>query len=538
MEEEGQHQTLAERLKAIGKSFLLTTSLKGIGRITKSKHWGFRVMWILATLVFWGIGSYFIFESIRIYASFPYSTLLGENNFAGDFPAVTVCNLNPYSERAADYLSQFYDTVKDGYENGRVEKFLKVVTAPKNFFQNIDQSEREIIGHRQDELIAACIPYFSYIPTQIYDNKYTCSEYNLTIRKHTDPDYFNCFTIEPVKKFEEHFQADSLSLVLYTGNFPLNVSVPPFVSLTPKSAKVGVRVALHHVNEVPYLKTGYDVAPGHVTTFSCTSTLYTRLPHPYGECMPLLRDGEQEIIYKNWYQCLLECIQNLTKLDCGCRDPGITIDDESGYPFCSTILENKEEMFKKMTCASEFFMERTYDCSDTSGCGLPCEEIIFDSQVSSSKWPDLQYHLAFYEQFIVGRDYAQKFKIYESIKDIMEYDTNKAYQMLAENSHLIENNFLQIQVTKRDDKMHTVTQNSTYSFIQLIGSLGGGLNLWIGFTVYVLIEIVETIMIFIQAIICGPKSRATRSIKVAEKNQNNRVSSSETALKNMVQEQK
>ncbi|ESO89372.1 hypothetical protein LOTGIDRAFT_72911, partial [Lottia gigantea] len=72
------------------------TSLHGVPRITLSRGYFRKVTWILLVLGGAAFAMYHLGKIVQNYREYPLSTLLSiENNNKLDFPAVTICNMNP-----------------------------------------------------------------------------------------------------------------------------------------------------------------------------------------------------------------------------------------------------------------------------------------------------------------------------------------------------------------------------------------------------------------------------------------------------------
>jgi hypothetical protein len=84
------------RSGSILREFALNTSTNGIPGIARSQSVHNRIFWSISTLIFTGIMTYFVVESILQYFQYPTQTSLSiVVEWPQAFPAVTICNYSP-----------------------------------------------------------------------------------------------------------------------------------------------------------------------------------------------------------------------------------------------------------------------------------------------------------------------------------------------------------------------------------------------------------------------------------------------------------
>ena len=139
-EKKGDNATENKKVKDLTRSFLQATSLKGISKISKEKTWRFRFMWILGTLVGFGIGLYFIVTLVVQYLEFKVVTNIEScTDCKPRFPDITVCNLNMVnwieylsSTSFEEFTSHVHDLEPELLGNGSYYKRLYSIAAYMN----------------------------------------------------------------------------------------------------------------------------------------------------------------------------------------------------------------------------------------------------------------------------------------------------------------------------------------------------------------------------------------------------------------------
>ena len=112
-------------------------------------------------------------------------------------------------------------------------------------------------------------------------------------------------------------------------------------------------------------------------------------------------------------------------------------------------------------------------------------------------WPSDIYILAFYYSYLRARAPTDEFKQYEVVLGAaLAGNTSEAWQMIK-NLDLIKRNFLQLSVTM-DDTMVFEEDKPAIAVSAIVGSLGGILNLYIGFN---LITVADFLDFFLTLII-------------------------------------
>ena len=118
-------------------------------------------------------------------------------------------------------------------------------------------------------------------------------------------------------------------------------------------------------------------------------------------------------------------------------------------------------------------------------------------QMSYSEWPNDLFFGDFYDTYITGRPYEER---YTKVRNMDP--TNTTATDLLEAERLIKRNFLTVNMLVQG-MMLEYKDDPKLTLPALVSQLGGALNLWAGITVVVIVELVE----FFCEVLFGGKKR-------------------------------
>ncbi|TMS36269.1 hypothetical protein L596_003474 [Steinernema carpocapsae] len=216
----------------------------------------------------------------------------------------------------------------------------------------------------------------------------------------------------------------------------------------PTTEATGVRLTIHDKEDFPFPDTfGYSAPTGYISSFGLRLRRMTRLPAPYGDCVP---DGKTEdYIYRNYEYsvegCYRSCFQQLVLKDCQCGDPRFPV--PPGFTHC----EAADPAARK--CLDERMNELgglhgSFRCR----CQQPCSQAIYTVTYSPAKWP------------------SQSLKIQLGSCNGTNEECNKHYK---ENGAMVEVFYEQLN-------FEMLTESEAYGFVNLLADFGGQLGLWCG----------------------------------------------------------
>jgi amiloride-sensitive sodium channel subunit alpha len=138
---------------------------------------------------------------------------------------------------------------------------------------------------------------------------------------------------------------------------------------------------------------------------------------------------------------------------------------------------NKTELY----CINEIELDfaDSYSQKCFSKCPLECETVTYDYSVSNLDFPSRK----FYETIINDKTF------YKILSNTL--GTNATYNLYQEN-------FLSLNVYLSNNKYTQITEIPKISLIDLISSIGGSIGIFLGLSIFSLIEVLE---LFFQVII-------------------------------------
>ena len=116
--------------------------------------------------------------------------------------------------------------------------------------------------------------------------------------------------------------------------------------------------------------------------------------------------------------------------------------------------------------------------------------------MSYSEWPSDLFFGDFYNTYIAGRPYEQR---YAKLQNMDPANTTTVDLLEAE--RLIKRNFLTVDILSQETMLE-YKDDPKLTQAGFVSQLGGALNLWAGITVVVLVEVIE----FLCELVCCRKN--------------------------------
>ncbi|XP_006825152.1 uncharacterized protein LOC100366841 [Saccoglossus kowalevskii] len=218
----------------------------------------------------------------------------------------------------------------------------------------------------------------------------------------------------------------------------------------------GVRVTVHGNNEMPWPEDrGLTAKTGAATSFAVQQKVFSRMPHPYGNCVSndtYLFNGK---IYSS-LSCRKMCVQEAMMNYCGCTDTYY-----KDQVRCN-ILDTMQEACRQII--HYFYRKGLLECE----CPPQCFEESYDNTVSMSTWPS---------ESSLGQLLKSLHAINPKAKKIT--DMNSAQKNLAAISVYFES--LSVDMVK---------ESEAYTKDDLMSDVGGLLGLYIGVSVITIVEFI------------------------------------------------
>lgn len=322
------------------------TSIHAIPGFTRSSSKIVNIIWILAFLL---STSYCCISIINIISSyFSYDVLITMevvDRVPVDFPAVTVCNLNPFDRRYAErYINRVLDENDLSHVNNislidlTPVKIKYLVRSAMASDHNLTESDRRSFGYDIDYMLLTC-----------FFNDKPCNSSDFIWRY--DFNYGNCYTFNSgydkngnkvaIRKITEPGSDRSFKLELFLGD---EWSQGIFMEQS------GGVVVVHNQSTTPMLQTeGKQLATNYQTDIGIKRSFITKLKKPFSNCVEDIHspNGYNSIFFKAMFEilkmktyrqkyCLRLCLQEYIKHQCGCLDAGLPI-IYPFFPVCNNI---------------------------------------------------------------------------------------------------------------------------------------------------------------------------------------------------------
>lgn len=450
-------QNCKSRCEKVENIFCTNSSVFVANRIGRSTSVFRKIFW-LCILVFGTIGCLSqVIQYLTCYFTYPVVVNLESYNSKFlDFPGVTICNMNPVQKQFQSCVEKKlnYDECINPEEKDEHEAFIQNTSMPSCslkpedvFMQNnsrawlnllsLNYDSRVKYGHQIKDLIKTCT--INEMPCIREDFKTSLSYY-----------YGNCFTYVPRREqMYPLFPGPESGLEL-----ELDIEILKYATF---SDSAGLRVEMHD----PRVRHNVDekgiiVSPGTKTYVAVTKTIVSRLPAPYKDrCRVYTEENSQS-------SCIDLCLHNITTTKC----------------FCS-LLNNKHDDVPQcdirdpsvFCCLKENYKDKDCDCP------LPCEETVYNIQVSSAVWPT-KVNSGGVTFECVGR--------YES-KDIFPCKN-------------IQDTRLILKVYWDTFEFTVYKQQPMFQSSEVLSQIGGQMGLWLGISIIAVFEALENIILFFKRV--------------------------------------
>ncbi|CAG5119337.1 unnamed protein product, partial [Candidula unifasciata] len=308
----------------------------------------------------------------------------------------------------------------------------------------------------------------------------SCSADNFTL---TDTaTYGTCYTFEitdPLLHFTTRPGPDN-GLIL-----ELNIEQYEYL---PVSAKAGVKVIVHPVDEYPCPEDGGILAqPGAVTSVAIRKVITHRLPSPYSNCVGAGGQGStQRSLYPDEMYtqktCMYSCYQMAVYAECECCDIDLSCDY---YKMLNIDKPKKETDLHLPLCNStddlnckskveDWFRGSELDCDER--CPPACDRTTFDTVVSQAHWPSD----ARFDDFV------------ETLNGSGLLNTSSLDKPSLE--RFVRSNYLRLAIFLDSMEFLEFVTQPKYDWNLLLGTIGGLLGLWLGFSLLTGLEIAEVLI--------------------------------------------
>nr|XP_028596662.1 amiloride-sensitive sodium channel subunit delta [Podarcis muralis] len=278
------------------------------------------------------------------------------------------------------------------------------------------------------------------------------------------PVYGSCYTFN--KGGTDEFWKALKPGIVYGLSLILKVEQKDHIPLL--STKAGVRVMIHSHNQTAFLEhEGFDIRPGIQTTIGITQDEVTRLGGNYGTCTKDGDDVAVKLIYNSTYTqqaCLHSCFQRKMIEDCGCGyyyyplPPGTEYCNYNKHPNWGHCFYL---LYNRM-----YNQDATHTESCFDKCHRPCKETWYKLAAGYAKWPSTKSEKWIHKALEAQNRYNVTGDSFR--KDIAK--VNIYYERLNYNSW---------------------DESPEYTESQMMSNMGSNWSLWFGSSVLSVVELLE-----------------------------------------------
>ena len=513
------------------KTFMETSSVKGVSRVIKSQTPCLKVTWLVVTVCCVTISLFTCTFICQEYLAYPSKIKVMEYNgwnkdewkivtekYDNMLLSLTLCNHKSLSSTPRNLSEGVLSFIE--FQTRLNQMYADVLNSPKlialygkividmiwqtlygsGYVQTVPLTELEKLGHSMEDFMVAC--YFE-VSTASSVKSIPCGDaaefYSILTSKH-----FFCHVIAPTMKIYSYGIPTSVSVILYLDNF--SNQVPLTFDVTSETGQeAGVRMVPHRQNMLPRIVLdGISVAPGQHVTFNTKFVGKDRLHAPYTKCqheeeVQLFDIRNASVKYQKEH-CYLGCMEKKSVQKCDCRTMASQVilgpwpKNVSDILPCGHVFwENITNTLEKLICMQSVFSDQKQkECSGL--CQQPCTQLLVEKlSLSHTKWPVSNALPAFYLDHIKDQSYGYRFRAYGDIISQWQQQNISQDEMLHKMKQLslIEDNFVKISIEANSLDVMSYETVPSMTVSSMLSSVGGALNLYAGLTIIFIFEIIE-----------------------------------------------
>jgi hypothetical protein len=424
-----------------------------------------RFIWALIFLILSSLTCYILVNNIISYYKYSVvSTIQIVSEETSVFPAVTICNSNPYVTKYAENLTKelAYESYGIDLENTTFDDYNKIFIPYLEFYLRIyvnnpeySNTNRKRLGVDFATIINSC--FFDYKPCDLTRD----------FQWFFHSSYGNCI------QFNANI-SDMKSSTFSGKSNGLRLRIGPIKSENkyPITFSTGLKVLINNQSFTPNANDNFiSIEPGKETDIAVDRIFSSDMPKPYSGCTDLTQGYNSELYNflvrsnKTYRQidCIDLCYQRYIQKKCNCFYTVLP----KIYPATSPCLNLTQIdcLFKSITELNIF--------SCQIECPLECDSVTYNSQLSSLTYPNLEYYNLFQNDTIATQYFLENFGA-----NISSYTFFREY-------------FYSINIYYSSIKYTYISESPETTVFGLLSGLGGSLGMFLGFSVFSLLEVFE-----------------------------------------------
>ncbi|RMZ95146.1 acid-sensing ion channel 5 [Brachionus plicatilis] len=457
----------------IFKEWSQNISVQGIPNIVREKNPIVRGMWLVLFLASNALCILTIAVSVIIYLKYDVVTTIRvvEKDFL-PFPAVTVCNTNPFVTEAA------FEQVQSLLKANNLTNFTK----PTLFDQILSENYTSLfLNYNMLRLFGA-----TYLKSLFNDQKKSFAiPFSNIVTQLSMP----CDQNDWIGYFDSFFgycyrfnsEKSRIKRSFHTGKYnglmlEIHVGIPDSRQLLTLST--GAHIFINDNPIRPLVAQGLDLASGSYTNIVIKRTTNKQMARPYSECVNNLGsidsfDSEyyRKVLRSNLTYRQVDCfcayIQSEVYKKCKCDDIASNIVSENGNT-CDTVEE--------LLCSAQTYQEITaseYKSRIKNECPLECDTVRYDTMKSESRYPSASY--------------AKELAKTDRVKLLFDNRSNVSLEEFRES-------ILAVNIYYESLKQTEITESASVTLDALIADIGGIHGLFLGISILSFAEIIDLII--------------------------------------------
>lgn len=506
--------------------YLRRTTLRVLPRAGRAGSIVARWIWIIIFLLLLVSALILSANLVESYVRQKYFLRVETSTNDAAFPAVTVCPLAPFIRRSLFLLKDYNPVDLDLLLEELRRASGNDVTGARDasyavhyeaFGAEMRTTFRDYAYYKYEDLFIECLVDIGnknfFISSSYWDicrQQNTTKDFFFDVKRVIFPKYPYCFTFTPKKEYENSIVGFRLFINLATTLPQKEKEISEqrcleCFSMNPESWRSGVRVIVHAANTMPDDAVGRDAEAGSVNEIHFRMTKKILTPPP--DCTQAnaenrIWDGAMTYDYTE-QACRKEKLQAILADRCGCLDSNYPVNRQlagRNLTYCWNLLDAnnvkinftsdqkaRDEVLSRLSCKRNLSEEKDISVS----CLQPCLSYEYMINVASSSGIK-HCMLPRLCQAVIELQSESYFNA-DVYRRIMSHSKkgnfSTIYRQMRE--HNVRENFVAVTVRRSDFTLEVNRAMWMITATELVSRIGGLCALFIGFTVFAIIEIFE-----------------------------------------------
>ena len=450
-------------------------------KIFKEKtHLILRLFWSVIFLSFASLTFFILVNNVILYYQYQTVTSIQIINEQPTlFPTITICDSNVFTTQDAQLFlvnmsKNFFDkdittmSYLEYYEFG-VNQLSNVVYSFVSDPMFGDEN-RKRLGFNLSQFILTCTFHFS-----------SACNFNQDFHWFFHFDYGNCYQFNSGFNMSNHV-VDLKTVTFGSKSNGFSLRFGPLITHNkyPLTFSKGLKIFVHNQSIAPNIfYNSLSIEPGKETDIVIERTVTSNKPWPYSGCIDLSNGFNSEYyrvitskLNKTYFQdyCLTLCtLQKNVEEECKCYSTAFDPFKSSNPCINKTQLACLNRIYAKISSNLDFYSS---ECQQES-CPLECDSYAYNTKVASLEFPSLEFYNLLKSNATTINQIQNEYGV-----DISSYDLYRQY-------------FYSLNFYYSTSSYTYISQSPQMTLINLLSNLGGSLGMFLGMSIFSLIEVVE-----------------------------------------------